>query len=629
MILITYLVPLLACVCLGMSAAITFDRPFGYTLAPTFIVTCLLIYVSQLVFGSFEPGFYLLVLIAAAAPILYFSPWHAGRRHHRQLIFTPGLWAFICLYGLCLLLDGGRQLAVWDELAHWGKMVKEMVRLDKFYLEPLSTLISHREYPPFLSLWEWWWCRLTGGFREGLLTVSLHTLLLSFIIPPAAELWPRRLHKTTWPLVIGMCLAAIGLLFCLDPYGIYHTIYTDIIIGVMSAYVLLTISLMQTSWSGRRLTVIALTLTALVLSKQIGLFFACLAMSLWLAMLVMSAKKYSPKSRWLHLWIWLLTGVTLAVNYYWWRHLVTSQGISGQFDLNRISLSLLKEFFTHGSEGYELVKRFATALVTMPLVRLPVRIHCVSFLLLAITTIYCLHLQYRQHLTTGQTWLWSLIVFGGGLAYAVVLFILYCFCFESAEVKSLASLNRYLSSYTTMVALWLLGSWWYWHSQCGHRRLSVNCFCLATIAIFILGTSESGVRILPQGLLHTPWQAQKTLAQQLDQLVAPYKRVLLLYPLPNDLPSSYWQTMTSFYSQSLLFDYLAYESQKLSSESIVHWSQRLSDYDYLVNLADHSLWQEHLATLAATNSAMMGDIYRVEVTEATTSLQLVDRFEAI
>lgn len=56
----------------------------------------------------------------------------------------------ICL--LVLVVDYKRCFSNWDELSHWGKMVKEMLRTDLFYSENISDLLVHKDYPPFLYI---------------------------------------------------------------------------------------------------------------------------------------------------------------------------------------------------------------------------------------------------------------------------------------------------------------------------------------------------------------------------------------------------------------------------------------------------------------------------------------------
>ena len=89
--------------------------------------------------------------------------------------FSNGFYAFILVYIVFLFLDAGRSFSKWDDLMHWGKMVKEMFRIDRFYSES-NLLQIHKDYPPFMQLFEYVWCRFGGG------TESLKQLFLRIFL---------------------------------------------------------------------------------------------------------------------------------------------------------------------------------------------------------------------------------------------------------------------------------------------------------------------------------------------------------------------------------------------------------------------------------------------------------------
>ena len=88
------------------------------------------------------------------------------RKQNAELIFSIGLISFISIYVLYIILDYKRRFTTFDEWYHWGMMVKESLRLDKFYSVAESNLHIHKDYPPFISILEVIFCKFSGGYSE-------------------------------------------------------------------------------------------------------------------------------------------------------------------------------------------------------------------------------------------------------------------------------------------------------------------------------------------------------------------------------------------------------------------------------------------------------------------------------
>lgn len=160
-------------------------KSFGISLPATLTGTVLLAYFSQLLFHTFNIGIYVCIAVAVSAVILLIL-----KRKDRDFIsrcFSEGFFVFLAICLFFLVMDYGRWLSEWDEYSHWGKMVKEMFRLDRFYSEPQSNLLVHKDYPPFAVIFEMLWCRFSGGYSAGGATMALHILGFSMVLPLALE----------------------------------------------------------------------------------------------------------------------------------------------------------------------------------------------------------------------------------------------------------------------------------------------------------------------------------------------------------------------------------------------------------------------------------------------------------
>ena len=142
------------------------------------------LYFSQLIFGTFLCGFILIALFPAIVLILVIT---RKKKIERELLFSDGLAVFIIVYVLFTALSFNKWVLICDEFTHWGMMVKEMLRLDKFYCVPESRLAFHKDYPPFLSVFEYFWVKICGYYSEMGANVALGVFQLSLISAPFLE----------------------------------------------------------------------------------------------------------------------------------------------------------------------------------------------------------------------------------------------------------------------------------------------------------------------------------------------------------------------------------------------------------------------------------------------------------
>lgn len=91
--------------------------------------------------------------------------------------------AFVILYTAVFFFDLNHGFTHWDEISHWGPMVKENLRLNQLYLVEESRLQAHKDYPPVIALIETAWSDLCGGYSEKYLYRGLHMLISAMIFP--------------------------------------------------------------------------------------------------------------------------------------------------------------------------------------------------------------------------------------------------------------------------------------------------------------------------------------------------------------------------------------------------------------------------------------------------------------
>ena len=109
-------------------------RSFGKCIPITLFLTAFSLYISQFLFHTFHIGFFINLLFPVAFILLLFIKYKKKElTEFKRLFFSNGFYSFIIIYIFIYIFDFYRVFTKWDEFSHWGVMVKEMIRLDKFY----------------------------------------------------------------------------------------------------------------------------------------------------------------------------------------------------------------------------------------------------------------------------------------------------------------------------------------------------------------------------------------------------------------------------------------------------------------------------------------------------------------
>lgn len=154
-------------------------RKFEILLPAALMSSALIVYIFAL-FGFLVQGVWFVILISLGFPVLIIIKKNS--LEYKELFFSNGFYLFSLLYVSIYVLNFDRGFNSWDEVSHWGPMVYEMTRLGKLYSVEDSMLSVHKDYPPIFPVFEYIWCFLSGGYREAYLYKALQTFSLSLFI---------------------------------------------------------------------------------------------------------------------------------------------------------------------------------------------------------------------------------------------------------------------------------------------------------------------------------------------------------------------------------------------------------------------------------------------------------------
>lgn len=448
------LIPALLIPLMNLVPAVLFQQKFGKTLPLTMIITAMFMMLSQFVFHTFRVTYYLSAIIAIAGIVI--TVFYKDRKKNLKLILSSGFIAYVLLVLLLIWADTNHVLSVWDELQHWGKMVKEMIRLDDFYNSPLSTLPTNLDYPPFISCFELFWVTLAGGYTEMNLAVGLHVFLLTLVITPILDEKKGNdaiLAKVLKPVIYSSAIV-LFLMLCDINHALFTT-YTDIFIACMFIYALFFVYTQEAMKTSFGFFGFMIALTGLVSSKQICIVFAAVCIAAYILVTLLFIPTWKKKG--IALAKLAAACILPAVFYFIWTARVNALGIEPTIGPDDpVTLGDLIGLLQGKGEEFriEITERVVKVARTEQYMNTPFTVTPLTVMIAGDIALLIHGILFRK-----DNGLWKDLLFIGGLTlfgfiYLLAMVYVYAYCFEGTE-NSFGSLIRYNSTYTIFILLFV------------------------------------------------------------------------------------------------------------------------------------------------------------------------------
>jgi len=233
-------------------------------------------------------------------------------------------------------------------------------------------------------------------------------------------------------------------------------IFEETIVGVLFAYGMYVVySGDINSWLCR--FTIALDCAALILTKQTGLAFAGV---LLLYFLIETYRKSKQKFL-MRLFSLLSVTVFSAFNYLLWNDYTGRLEIAGQFSLSNINIKEYIKIVFGITRGFArgVFLDYSSALFTRNILNSNLSIAYVSATIGLIATLLLMYkafhtFDHKEAISISV----SLLI--GSIGYALMLSVLYQFCFEESEMIQLSSYERYMCSYLGAEAVFIAMIMW-------------------------------------------------------------------------------------------------------------------------------------------------------------------------
>jgi hypothetical protein len=484
------LIPLLIILSTNLGLVLLTKRKFGTTMPLTVIFISMLMFVSQAIFQTFYVAYIATIACSAAslAAIIYLFIKHRDKfREAKKRIFSTGFFVSIIAYFFFLITQFKTVFISWDDFSHWGPMVKEMLRLDKFYSVPEAMVPQHKDYPPIVSLFELFFVKF-AHYKEGILVIAAHFIKLSFFLPIIETIKkPRPLIKA----LLILALAWLGVSF-IDQHGIIDTAYVDYIMAIAVAFGLY----LAIFGERNRFNLLYLISVIIYLSllKEICVVFAgIIALTYFIRRIVENGRK-----GWLKYLVLPASICVIAIaGFMSWKIITKDTETDRQFDLSQVSQkSLICPFFHNCPEKYrnETAENFTRAIFTDNISNSTIPLSYVQELALVGLLFFLVYLKTDRKAEAKKTAkLLFASYFIGAIIYTVLMFITFTSMFYEWEAPQLNSFNRYMGTYI-LVGI-TLALFYYVHTNI---TLKLNQLYVI-LAIAILLQSQTGLgKLLPQ-----------------------------------------------------------------------------------------------------------------------------------
>ena len=435
-----YVIGFLIVFLLNIIVSDVLKKEFVITLPITLMGTSLLVYLFGF-FRHFSYGYYFIGFLV----ILYVLYKLKNRSFNYKLVFNTGTIIIVILYVFLFVISHNKGFNSWDDYMHWGSMLKYNIMYDRFYCLDSNFIFAHKDYPPIMSIYLMIMCFINGGYSEGIAIFATQFLQLAIFISILGSI-KNNIKKLIWGivLIIVICLVPI----CLPDIGsfFYSSLYTDALVGILFGY-----SLFNAVANNNRFNLVSLSisLSFLIMLKQIGLAFVGLVIMAFVVKLAFNYKKVNKKSI-----VQLIFIIAIPIMFYGsWKILISNMNTDNTL-INQFSYSNLRIFdifaVLKGIKGetwqIETARSFLTALKTKVIFYQPMQLGYVQSLFL-INIILIIIVLFTNKKCTKKSLIILLIYDVGAIGYAFGMLMLYVFAFGPYEGPILASFERYMQTY--------------------------------------------------------------------------------------------------------------------------------------------------------------------------------------
>ncbi len=399
-------------------------------------------------FGKLVLGSYLLLLVAALSlGLALLRARKEGRGAFLRSTFSP--FAVIVLvfavfqYPALFLCE----VVGWDELTHWGLVVKNMYFTGDFGRGAGTTTMFHG-YPPAMSLYLYFFQVFGKSFSPAHVYMAINLINVSLLLPVVSRF--RRLSKKI--------LAAVVILSTAFVFNItmYISIWSDPFLAILFGYIMINYLCFRREVLPKT-NAIGILLASFVLTavKSTGIAFLLFAYLVILADLLLIRHENGKRTR---LPIFLYVGAVAVplLSKFSWSFYISQYHLGEAWNTNRLTLSGVMRFLGSADEFQVTVTKNFFRQLLFPFsysgngnaTPIPYPLILLSFgVLIFLIAKRMANRRYMLSLSLG--------IYVTFFIYLISMLISYLFTFSAGEALGAVSFVRYLNTFVlgAMLAL--------------------------------------------------------------------------------------------------------------------------------------------------------------------------------
>lgn len=630
-----YLLSIVFFILSTLSFVVIFNRSFGKCLPLSFMTVAFLLFFSQAIFKTFSLGiiaFLLFCLYGTLYCIINLKRKPEKVQQVKTNFFSKGLIVFIILYIIIFIYDYNRMFSSWDEWSHWGIMIKEMLRLDKFYSTGISSLLVHKDYPPIVQLYELFFVKVSRGYSEVNLIRSLHLLELSFFIPAICGLFDKKEIKIKiFVKTICIILSVLLMLVFFDGHGVMNSIYIDYILAIVVAYILYSIISEKDDFSLFNIFNLSLSMSFLLLVKQMGLPLYLMCVFLFVVKNVIRYLKDKIKECYKDIikktLICLIFIIIIPSSIMkGWDIYVENLKLEKQFNVSEIKIMQLIDI-VKGRSGeswqQQTANSYINAILSTTITTSEIKLSYVQCAFIGIIITYLIFVYGKEVFDKKIGILTSITLIIGAIGYAFVMLCMYVFLFGEREGTAFASFNRYMPTFIIIITsldIMLIA-----HVE--EKKNNINAI-LILVTIFLLINSSGQMSKLAFNVNRREAIGEYRIhSDKILQYVLDNESVFILSQdkmFTDQYFTNYY--LDNIYVNSPNTDKYVWEVDKENEEDYFYSQiyDYLLDYDYLYVSSTSQELCDKYKFLFGENKPEVGNIYKIKKENPKEVLELIN-----
>ena len=343
------------------------------------------------------------------------------------------------------LYNVNASFSFWDEWSHWSAYVKDMFVRNKFYNTIGHIATTHLSYPPFIPLFELFYCKVVGNCNMQNMYRSYQILCFSMGLMVFSDLeFNYKNLKYNIKILFVMILSVLYFVFVnriIDfQANPIKSIYGDAFLGMSFGFFM--VNVLQFDFDDKfKVFNFALSSIALVFSKQMGM--ALYLLGFFILFIIVVYSNQLSKKVWIKGVILFLIPIIFFIS---WKITVFSNQITDQFDLNRtLSITgLIDILFKGGGEEWQrtVIKNYIDWVLHTRMIGLTIYMWWILLAIAFAVTSFIVKKRYKNKIV-----IVSIGTMIGFILYLFALLCLYFYTFSEYEAVRLASIWRYSSTY--------------------------------------------------------------------------------------------------------------------------------------------------------------------------------------